>query len=94
MIVLASAVVILAGLGAAGVWAGRLHRPYPSRQDFPVRGVDVSNHQGAVDWQRVRAAGFVFTYIKASEGRTFSDPDFVTLSIGARRAGLRVGAYH
>jgi lysozyme len=82
------------GLAGFGAWTGVLHLPYPSRAEFPVQGVDVSNHQGAIDWPRVRASGFGFAYVKASEGRTFTDPEFATLSAGARRAGLKVGAYH
>jgi lysozyme len=88
------ALVALLGLVAAVAWTGILHLPYPSRQDYPVQGVDVSNHQEAVDWQRVRAAGYEFAYVKASEGRTFTDPEYVTLSTGARQAGLKVGPYH
>lgn len=87
-------VLAVLGLAGAGVWTGVLHLPYPSRDEFPVRGVDVSNHQGSVDWSWVKAAGFAFAYVKASEGRTFTDPYFATLSEGARRAGLKVGAYH
>ncbi|HET9654066.1 MAG TPA: GH25 family lysozyme [Kineosporiaceae bacterium] len=90
----AVAVLVLAGAVLAGLWTGVLHLPYPSRSDFPVQGIDVSNHQGAVDWPRVKAAGYRFAYVKASEGRTFTDPEYAALSAGARRAGLRVGAYH
>jgi lysozyme len=94
------AVAVLVGLlaigiaGAAGLRNGVLHLPYPSREDFPVQGIDVSNHQGSIDWARVRVAGYRFAYIKASEGKTFTDPDFATFAAGARAAGLRVGAYH
>jgi lysozyme len=90
----AAGLVLALASGALGVWTGVLHPPYPNRKDYPVHGVDVSNHQGTIDWQRVRAAGFEFAYVKASEGRTFTDPEFVTLSEGARQAGLKVGAYH
>lgn len=90
----AAALAVVGGTAAAGLWTGVLHLPYPSRDEFPVQGVDVSNHQGTVDWGRVRAAGFRFAYVKASEGRTFTDPEFAELSGGARRAGLVVGPYH
>lgn len=94
---LAAGMVVLVLLAGAAGWcvqAGLLHLPYPSRERFPVQGVDVSNHQGAIRWDRVRAAGFSFAFVKASEGGTFTDPLFRTLSAGARQAGLRVGAYH
>ncbi len=35
---------------------------------YPVVGVDVSNHQGVIDWPKVRASGVAFAYIKATEG--------------------------
>ncbi len=35
-----------------------------------------------------------FAYLKATEGRTFTDPRFATNSRESDTAGLRVGAYH
>jgi lysozyme len=67
----------------------------PSRQRFPARGIDVSHHQGAIDWNEVAASGEVqFAYVKATEGTDFVDPRFETNWTEARAAGLRVGAYH
>ncbi len=60
----------------------------------PRRGVDVSHHQGPVDWSRVKADGIGFAYLKATEGSTFVDPRFAGNARQARRAGLRVGGYH
>ena len=33
---------------------------------YPIVGIDVSNHQGVIDWPKVRASGVAFAYIKAS----------------------------
>lgn len=60
---------------------------------YPL-GIDVSNHQGQIDWQAVNAAGYQFTFIKASEGTTFRDPFFPANWQQARAAGLYTGAYH
>jgi lysozyme len=57
-------------------------------------GVDVSHHQGAIDWGRVAATGVRFAYIKATEGRDLRDERFDDNWAGATHAGLRVGAYH
>ncbi len=57
-------------------------------------GVDLSHHQGAVDWRRVAADGIGFAYLKATEGSTYTDPTFATNADGAAGAGLRVGGYH
>ncbi len=38
----------------------------PDRKRFPLRGIDVSHHQGVVDWQRVRGDDDAFAYVKAT----------------------------
>ncbi len=60
----------------------------------PVRGVDASHHQGAIDWVRVRRDRISFAYLKATEGSSFTDPRFVVHARAAKQAGLRVGGYH
>lgn len=62
--------------------------------DYPVRGIDVSNHNGTIDWKQVAQADYQFAYIKASEGRTHRDNSFRRNVEQARQAGLLVGAYH
>lgn len=67
---------------------------YPSRAEYPVRGVDVSHHNGPVDWPRIRAAGYTFAYLKASEGATWRDSTFARNRDAARDAGMVTGGYH
>ena len=57
-------------------------------------GIDVSNHQGAIDWSLVAASGTEFAFAKATEGRTFIDPMYSTNKAGAALAGVAFGAYH
>lgn len=60
-----------------------------------VQGIDVSYVQrNAIDYAKVKAAGFEFVYIKTSEGNTGRDPVFDAHVQAARNAGLYVGAYH
>jgi lysozyme len=61
---------------------------------YPIVGIDVSNHQGAIDWPKVHAGGVRFAYIKASEGRDFRDKSFERNWAGAAAAGIPRGAYH
>jgi len=61
---------------------------------YSVRGVDVSGHQGAIDWDQLKADGVGFAYIKASEGETFNDPRFSRNWYAAEQAGILRGAYH
>ena len=87
-----SLVLILVGLGLYRSGALQLRDPDPER--FPVIGIDVSHHQGAIDWQQVAASGVAFAFIKASEGRDFRDRRFAENWEEARRAGVPRGAYH
>jgi lysozyme len=59
-----------------------------------LRGIDVSHHQGVIDWERVRAAGVAFAYVKTTDGVTFQDPLWRRNRDRGRRAGLAVGGYH
>ena len=62
-----------------------------------VFGIDVSHHQGAVDWSAVAAdqgGRWRFCWAKATEGATWKDPRRTANLKGARAAGLLVGAYH
>lgn len=64
------------------------------RSRYPVIGVDLSAHNGSVDFDSVGAAGVAFAYIKASEGVSFRDSAFARNARSAHAAGLAVGAYH
>lgn len=60
-----------------------------------LKGIDVSQHQGDVDWKRVKAAGYGFAICKASEGQDYQDPRWSKARVDAvRRAGLKLGVYH
>jgi lysozyme len=94
---LAIALLLLGGLAAAAVELyerGWIRINHPSRGRYPVQGVDVSHHQGPVDWEAVRDAGIEFAFIKASEGADHRDRQFTRSWDRAGQAGLARGAYH
>jgi GH25 family lysozyme M1 (1,4-beta-N-acetylmuramidase) len=39
-----------------------------------IKGIDVSHHNGPVDFTKVKSTGIQFVYIKATEGKTYRDP--------------------
>lgn len=87
------ALAILAVIAGAGGYGW--YRTYePDRDRYPVRGIDVSNHQGRIDWPAVARDDVAFAYVKATEGGDFRDRRFLENWRGARAAGLPVGAYH
>ena len=59
-----------------------------------IQGIDVSHHNGAVDWPQVADAGIQFVYIKATQGTGYVDPMFVRNLAGAAAAGIAHGVYH
>ncbi|NEW06886.1 hypothetical protein GK047_12825 [Paenibacillus sp. SYP-B3998] len=65
-----------------------------NRTDTDIMGIDVSHHNGDIDWNAVKNSGVQFAYMKASEGDNFKDNKFETYVKEARAAGLPAGAYH
>lgn len=59
-----------------------------------IKGIDVSRHQGKINWAEVKKNGLSFCFIKASEGDFWTDPAFVYNIENAKKIGLIVGAYH
>jgi GH25 family lysozyme M1 (1,4-beta-N-acetylmuramidase) len=57
------------------------------------QGIDVSNHQGTIDWTQVAAKGIQFALIKATEGDYFTDSFAIANIANAKAAGLSVLAY-
>lgn len=61
-----------------------------------MNGIDVSVHNGAIDWKSVKASGKVdFCIIRAGYGKSISQKDakFEQNYVGAKAAGIPVGAY-
>jgi lysozyme len=75
LVKLAAVLVVLALGGAGGAYLFFMSYS-PDRGRYPLRGIDVSNHQGAIDWQRVAADDVSFAIIKATEGGDWVDKSF------------------
>ena len=59
------------------------------------QGIDVSNHQGKIDWKQVaNDKNIQFVYIKATEGATHIDKSYSRNITEARKNGFKVGSYH
>lgn len=63
-------------------------------EDYELQGVDLSAHNGNVDFSRMKEAGIDFVILKASEGNGFRDSRFEENYKKAVAGGLDVGAYH
>jgi lysozyme len=94
--ILISTMLFLLVLTAAAVlyMNGYWYFNYPSKNKYPVRGIDVSHHQGKIDWLKVKGEEIHFVFIKATEGSSHKDTEFNRNWNGATGAGLIKGAYH
>lgn len=92
-LIICAAAAFLAGTAALLFYKEVIKLNTPPREEYPVRGVDVSSYQGDIDWG-VLSEGLDFAFIKATEGSKYADEYFAYNFSHAREAGLRVGAYH
>ncbi len=97
-----TAAIALIAVTAAAIGAVMLRRAFTppprsvgvDRAVYPCCGIDISAHNGLVDFARVAEAGIDFAILKASEGASWRDSCFERNYSAAMAAGLRVGAYH
>lgn len=66
----------------------------PELTSWGPAGVDVSHYQGTINWSSVKSAGISFAYIKATEGTSYTDPEFSANYLHAYNAKVIRGAYH
>lgn len=87
-------VVVLAACSSQGSRRDGCHVP-PRRDGALIDGIDVSSHQGDIDWAKVTANDDLrFAYVKATEGATYRSPHYQSNVRQAQRHGLLVGSYH
>lgn len=79
---------------AASDTAGKPHVE-PRDPNAPYDGIDISSHQGHIDWDKVSSDKNIrFVYIKATEGATYRSPHYGYNVTNAHRHGILVGSYH
>jgi len=84
----------MAALAAFLLYNGYIRFNYPSFTQYPIQGIDVSNHQKVIDWQTLDKKYVQFAFIKATEGGDFKDKSFLRNWENAKKQGIIVGAYH
>jgi GH25 family lysozyme M1 (1,4-beta-N-acetylmuramidase) len=57
-------------------------------------GIDVSEHNGALDWAKIKKAGISFAIIRTGYGTGHTDTYFKRNIEGALAQGIHVGIYH
>lgn len=73
---------------------------YAGDERYAIRkGIDVSEHQGDIDWGRVKAAGYDFAFLRigyrgyGEQGTLCADAKFQQNIVNAHNAGVEVGVY-
>ena len=57
-------------------------------------GIDVSEWQGDIDFDKVKNAGIDVVYIRAGQGFSYEDAKFERNYSEAKKSGLKIGVYH
>ena len=57
-------------------------------------GIAVSHYQGSINWSSVHSCGARYAFAKATEGVSYTDPNFGTYMNNGKGAGMQMGAYH
>lgn len=65
----------------------------PSSQNIH-QGIDVSEFQGNIDFEKVKNDGIEIVYIRSSEGSNYIDAKFESNYQKAKQSGLKIGFYH
>ena len=58
------------------------------------KGIDISKHQGVIDWKKVKTDGVEFAMIRTGYWTNYVDEMWEKNYSGAKSAGIKVGAYH
>ena len=71
----------------------------PNPEGYEIRGLDISHHQGSVDWHQlvtthVDGHSFCFVFMKATEGGDFVDRAYADNLHQAHKLRMTCGAYH
>lgn len=92
LFVIVAAALVYSGVRLWKYW--RSYKPEPDVSAYTVRGIDISAHNGVIDFAKVKAAGIDFVFIKASEGTDFRDKRFRANFDSVAKYRIASGAYH
>lgn len=61
---------------------------------FLLKGIDISNHNGSIDFNAVKGDGVEAIIMKATEGVDYVDPKFDSYYSQSHNMGFHIGFYH
>ena len=95
----ALALILVACSSGGGLYGpiqgdNRPHSGVDRARAMPIQGIDVARYQDNIDFRTTFQSGIHFTFMKATEGKDYLDPNFRSNWVKARDAGMPRGAYH
>ena len=81
--------------GGRTVEKRKRRREHAMPETDKILGIDVSHHQGYIDWEGLSAQADVrFVYLKATEGQDYVDPRFGEYAEQCYENNIPFGCYH
>lgn len=84
--------LLMTGMTWVGAWY--FSKAVVDTAKYPVFGVDISNYQGDVNWDKLEEQGVKFAFIKATEGSGHTDESARRNIESALKTGIKISAYH
>lgn len=98
--ILVSLIIVSAALAIGYHVIKRLYPDYDTfekdefAEKYIVKGIDLSHHNPILNWKMVADEGITFAYLKATEGVSHKDRNYVLNQKLARENNIRLGTYH
>ncbi|MCA9580493.1 MAG: hypothetical protein KC416_01785 [Myxococcales bacterium] len=87
-------VLLFGGCASEGRSIGEITEELTVCADGPtLKGIDVSHHQGVINWDAVRGEGLSFAFVRVSDGINTPDKQFDRNWAETKRIGIRRGVY-
>ncbi len=58
-----------------------------------MKGIDISEHNGVIDWEKVKASGIQFAMLRAGYGKGNADKQFARNAAECTRVDMPFGVY-
>ena len=63
-------------------------------EKYEIKGVDISEYQGEINWDKIKDQGISFAFIKATEGKEGKDNYFESNFQKLKQMDILLGCYH
>ncbi|MCG6142695.1 GH25 family lysozyme [Leptospira mtsangambouensis] len=88
-IIVLSTILAMISIKGFGLWINN-----PDKRIYQLMGIDLSHHQGQIDWNKFKNENIDFVYLKSTEGGDYIDSMYSENTKKINEIGIPVGAYH